>query len=175
MFMATCEQAIEHLQRFAAITPGEAATLPDAVVAVGEEAIDAIAAEEPLPTSLADVRAARSVRRSLLFESCGLGLASMRRRDTCPASGRVPSSGASSRRSDRSSTTSSTTNIAATKHRPAPLCALRRVASEDTPSRKSRQLMLRQRSLPLRKRLTSMKASWHRPGSAFPASTGSRT
>jgi hypothetical protein len=61
--MASRQQAIEHLKRYAALSNAEATVLIDAVVAAaGEEAIDAIAEETPAPTAIADVRAARLVR-----------------------------------------------------------------------------------------------------------------
>src|SRR5881227_511981 len=61
--MATRDQAIDHLQRFAALTAEEAIELVDAVrSAAADEAVDAIAEELPLPSALGDARAARVVR-----------------------------------------------------------------------------------------------------------------
>ena len=63
--MATRDEALEHLQRFAALTAPEANALLEAVVgAMGDEAIDAIADEQPLPTAVAEARAARVARIS---------------------------------------------------------------------------------------------------------------
>jgi len=61
--MATRDDAIAHLQRYAALTAEEAAELVDAVrEAAADEAVDAIAEPNPAPTGLADIRAARMVR-----------------------------------------------------------------------------------------------------------------
>lgn len=61
--MATRDEAIAHLQQYAALTDNEAAELVDAVTAAaGDEAIDAIAEADPAPTALSDVRASRVVR-----------------------------------------------------------------------------------------------------------------
>jgi hypothetical protein len=63
--VATKDEAIGHLQHYAALTADEATALVDAVIAAaGEEAIDAIADEDPGPTAMNDVRAARIVRIS---------------------------------------------------------------------------------------------------------------
>ena len=61
--VATRDEAIEHLQRYAALADDEAAELVDAVsAAAGDEAIDAIAEAAPAPTAINDARAARIVR-----------------------------------------------------------------------------------------------------------------